>query len=154
MLALATFQLEDVLVVHIEGLCRHSLLPSGECIKLSIALDTVVSTVEELLAEFESANEHQPRVPHIPFTNVTALLLEPIALLFNEFLTFLSSALIPKLNKVVSGTMSVNCLGCQVYTTLQIVQSLGATDPPVVAATEHLTVKHIANTFQLRDLLS
>jgi hypothetical protein len=145
MFLLATLKLKDVVVVHVEGLSSHSLLPLGESVKLSVSLDTVIGTIEELLSKFEATDEHQPRIPYITSTNLTTLLLEPITFLLDKFFTFFSGALVSEFDEIIAGAMSVHCFCGQVDTTLQSIQSLGTTDPSVVASTEHLAIEHVTN---------
>lgn len=58
MFPLATLKLKDVIVIHVEGLSGHSLLPLSKGIKLSVSLNSVIGTIQELLAKFEATNEH------------------------------------------------------------------------------------------------
>ena len=154
MLLLSTFELKDVVVVHVQGLGCHGLLPPGKSVELGIALNSVVGSVKELFTEFEAANEHQPRIPHISLANLSTLTFKPVTFLLNKFFALFSSTLVSKLDEVVAGTVSTISLSSEVDTTLQCIQSLGATNPSVVASSEHLAIEHVPNALKFRDLLS
>lgn len=110
MFALPTFQLSNVVVVHIDCHCGHRLLPSSKRIELEVTVNAVVCPGEELLAQFKPLNKHNPSEPDISFAQVRSLLLEPVALLLDKLAAFRCQSLRSKFYEVVAGPMSVDCL--------------------------------------------
>lgn len=153
-LALPRLQLIDVLVVHVQSFVGHVLLPRCQRAELEVAVDAVVRARQEFLRELESADEHEPRVPAIALAHRLALLLKPPALLLDELSALSSRTLVPKLDEVVASAVSVHCLRREVDAALECIQSLGTANPPVVASTQHFAIEHVAQAFELSDLLS
>ena len=81
---------------------RLSILPRVESITLHVALNAVVGSIQELLAELIHLNVLQPALPAVLLCSFGSCVLEPFALFFDIFSPFLGSALASILVKSIS----------------------------------------------------
>jgi hypothetical protein len=77
-------------------------------------------------------------LPYVSSGHLLSLSLKPIALIFNELFPLCFSALLSELDKIVPKSMSVNSLGSDINTPLQLIQSECTLKPSDEASSHHL----------------
>ena len=65
-LSLTTFELIDVLVVHLDLSVCHRLLPVGKSSEFLVPVDPILCSVQKLLCKFEPSDEHKQVIPEDP----------------------------------------------------------------------------------------
>lgn len=83
-LSLTTFELIDVLVVHLDLSVCHRLLPVGKSSEFLVPVDPILCSVQKLLCKFEPSDEHKPRAPTVFRCRTLSLLFKPLTLLVNK----------------------------------------------------------------------
>ena len=86
------------------------MLPRSQSIELQVAINAILSTIQELLRQLKSANEHQPRVPAVALANVAALLLKPFTLGVDKLEALGRSCLVAVLDEVVAQAVTFHGL--------------------------------------------
>lgn len=85
-------------------------------------------------------------MPYVSSGHLLSLSLKPIALILNELFPLCFSALLSELYKIVPKSMSVNSLGSDINTPLQLIQSECTLKPSDEASSHHLAAQHVSDS--------